>query len=83
MINGVNYAWIPVPSNNPVAPASDTAEALPALTAEDVLPIDSEFDFHCGIVESEELHVDLYTCARFCMSLQSSNMKLPSVYPDK
>jgi len=59
VINGVHYAWVPVPSSTPVAPATDTAEALSALSAEDVLPIDSEFDFHCGIAESEEFHVSI------------------------
>ena len=59
VINGVHYSWIPVPSNNSVVPTTDTAEALSTLSADNVLPLDSEFDFHCGIAESEELHVSI------------------------
>lgn len=58
-INGVNYSWIPVPSINPIAPTGGTAEALSAVATEGILPIDCEFDFHCGIAESEELHVSI------------------------
>jgi len=59
MINGVHYSWILVPSINPITPAGDTTEALSAVMAENVLPIDCEFDFHCGIAESEEVHVSI------------------------
>ena len=58
-INGIHYSWILVPSINPVTPAGDTTEALSAVMAENVLPIDYEFNFHCGIAESKEVHVSI------------------------
>ena len=59
VINGVHYAWVLVPSSTPIASATDTAEALSTLSSEDVLPIDSKFNFHCSITESEKFHVSI------------------------